>query len=210
MALTPKNLALAQDFIELKKRVNAMIDKRKYETSNRLDQKYGTGSKYEYNDEDTPIAKRLMKTESINKIVEPMNAISETVTDNGIQYNGLGIQSKGDIIKAMDVVDLKLSVHEYFSNNKYGVGTDCQTNCAGICHRGCSETCVGSCTGTCSGSCDSHCADNCSSDCKGTCDGKCTGWCSSGCSTNCARVCYETCSKNCVGGNNNNSDNYTP
>lgn len=210
MALTSKNIALAQDFIDLKKRVNAMIDKRKHEASNRLDQKYGTGSNYEYNNEDTPIPTRLMKTGSINKIIEPMDAISQTVVNNEMQYDSLGIQYAGDIIKSVDVVDLKLSVHEYFSNNQYGIGTDCKTNCAGLCHRGCSGTCVGSCTGTCSGDCDAHCADDCSTSCNDTCDGKCTGWCSSGCSTNCARTCYDTCSKNCVGGNNNNSDNYAP
>lgn len=202
MALTSKNIALAQDFIELKKRVNAMIDKRIY--NNPLNKAYGTGSSYEYNNEDTPVSNQPMRVGSVNKIIEPMDAISPTIINNEIQYDSLGTQSQGDIIKAMDVMDAKLSVHEYFSDNPQSTSVDCMNGCAGLCKSGCGGTCTGSCTGgcrSCGGECGTECQQNCGSGCWGVCAEGCGNSCTGGCKGGCGSDCNKGCSTACTTGN---------
>lgn len=172
MALNSKNLILASDFVSLKARVKAEMQRRRYTGS--LTSYAGTA--YDYTE--TPVVKGTIKTEHINKIVVPINAISPS---------GYTDKSAGDIIPELETLNTKLQAHEKFPLR--GSGTDCASSCSGLCSSGCYNSCSG-----CGGSCSYDC-----SGCSGSCTGDCTGSCSGGCSTSCGTACWrDGCTSHCT------------
>lgn len=196
MALNPKNQQLAQDFNDLKARVKAEMQRRQ-----------GTNSLVSYADAEydytiVPAKGEQLRTEHVNKIITPMDAITPT----GYEQFEIGDQ-------AVSIADLetRMDAHETMSTAQ-GAATDCQGGCNGLCSSGCFSGCSG-CTGCsgCGGSCSRNCTGNCDTECDG-CDGctgcdNCTG-CGSGCATECEGCenctgcgsgCASTC-EGCVGG----------
>ena len=171
MALTASNKALAEDFINLKARVKAEMNRRNL-TNSLVSY---AGADYDYSVVPT-IGDKLL-SEHIEKIIVPINAIAST---------GFSTEQEGLLIKAMDTLDVQLSAHE--TKPLRGSGTDCAAGCSGLCTNACTGTCQGSCSGSCTGSCSGSCSGGCSG-CSGctNCSGSCTGSCSgcSGC-TNCS------------------------
>lgn len=189
MALSAANQILAADFVALKARVKAEMERRCQEDSLAA----YAGTEYDYSVEPTQGGQVLI--EHINKIVGPINAISDTGIDSE--------QVAGAQLKALDDLDTALSAHELIPMK--GSGTDCSGGCAGLCSSGCWDNCEGctascasSCSGGCSGGC-KGCGGSCSSNCSGGCKGGCTG-CSGGCSTTCSGTCSGGCSTTCTGG----------
>ena len=183
MALNAKNLILASDFVSLKARVKAEMQRRSY---------YGSlasyaGTAYDYTE--VPAGDKVIKTEHINKLVTPMNAVNTS---------GYSTKSAGDIIPELETLNVKLTAYE--KTAIYGSVNDCASNCSGLCRTQCSNTCSGSCSGTCSG-----CGGSCSYSCSGGCDTGCSGCegCGSGCSAGCAPTCAggcwsDGCTSNCT------------
>ena len=194
MALNAKNLILASDFVSLKARVKAEMQRRSY---------YGSlasyaGTAYDYTE--VPADDKIIKTEHINKLVTPMNAINTS---------GYSTKSAGDVIPELETLNIKLTAYE--KTAIYGSVNDCASNCSGLCRTQCSNTCSGGCSGGCSG-CGGACSTSCSSSCSGSCSGNCNG-CGDGCTTscrsdsctaacygNCAFVCSTDCTGGCGGG----------
>ena len=114
MALTAGQQCLAEDFINFKARVKAEMLRRSYSGSLTT---YGS-STYDYNN--PPTAGGQMKTEHINKIITPMNAVNTT---------GMEAQKVGDQADSIQGLDTTLSNYENFP--LYGSGSDCASSCYG-------------------------------------------------------------------------------
>ena len=195
MALTAGQQCLAEDFINFKARVKAEMLRRSYAGSLTA---YG-GSTYDYNN--PPATGGQMKTEHINKIITPMNAVNTT---------GMEAQKVGDQADSIQSLNTILTNYENFP--LYGSGTDCASSCSGLCSNTCGNTCSGcgygcgvGCSGSCSGGCSGDCSGGCSCTCSGSCGDGCTQACGTcnGCSTN----CWGGCSGNCWGVSSTGSGN---
>lgn len=200
MALASNNIVLASDFVSLKARVKAEMNRRCRVGSLTA----YAGTNYDYTV--TPATGGVIKSEHLQKLTTPVNAIANT---------GIAQGDPGTVISALDAFDTKLTAHENYPMR--GSGTDCASSCSGLCSSGCwnscsgcggscSYSCSGGCDNTCSGGCDGSCGtscwrDGCTSNCTAACRMDCTGGCS-GCSAtcrSCAGVCGNGCGYNCGG-----------
>lgn len=180
MSLASTNAILASDFVSLKTRVKAEMNRRKYVGS--LTAYAGTTYDYAV----TPVSGGIVSAEHINKLVIPVNAIAAS---------GYTAKNSGEAIPELSTFDTKLKAHE--SQALYGA-TDCASSCSGLCRTACSDTCSG-CTG-CSGcgGCDTTCSGTCSGGCDGGCSG-CGSGCNAGCAPTCAGGCWtDGCTSNCT------------
>ena len=204
MSLESKNTILASDFVSLKARVKAEMNRRRYVGS--LVSYAGTAYDYSV----IPISGGVISTEHINKLVTPVNAIAAS---------GYTAKNSGDIVQELSVFSTKLKAHE--SQALYGA-TDCASSCSGLCSSACSGTCsgcsgcsgCGGCDTTCSGSCIGGC-EGCGSGCSAGCAPSCAGGCwNDGCTSSCTATCRTcsgvcgngcgyNCGSNCSGGNTN-------
>ena len=187
MALNSQNKIFADDFINIKARVKAEMNRRKYNGS--LVSYAGTDYDYTI----TPAPGVLIKPEHVNKLFVPVNAITPS---------GYTEKVKGDAVPELDTFDIKLRAHEAYPLR--GSGTDCASSCSGLCSSGCYNTCSG-CGGVCSYGCGSGCEGDCYGNCKGDCGDGCTATCGTcnGCSTN----CWGGCDANCWGVNTTGTGN---
>ena len=209
MSLASKNVILASDFVSLKARVKAEMNRRCRSGS----MTSYAGTSYDYSV--TPASNGKILPEHLNKLTTPVNAISNC---------GIAEKQSGDVIPALDDFDAKLSSHEAFPIR--GSGTDCASSCSGLCSSGCWNSCSGcggSCSYSCSGGCDTGCSgcegcgsgcsagcaptcaggcwnDGCTSNCTAACRMDCTGGCGGGCGTSCRRGCSASCSPSCANG----------
>ena len=183
MSLASKNVILASDFVSLKARVKAEMNRRC--RSGSLTSYAGTNYDYSV----TPASNGKILPEHLNKLTTPVNAISDC---------GIAEKQSGDVIPALDDFDTKLSSHEAFPMR--GSGTDCASSCSGLCSSGCWNSCSGcggSCSYDCSG-CSGTCSGSCSGSCSGGCDGSCGGACwRDGCTSNCTAACRMDCTGGC-------------
>lgn len=183
MSLASKNVILASDFVSLKARVKAEMNRRC--RSGSLTSYAGTNYDYSV----TPASNVKILPEHLNKLTTPVNAISDC---------GISEKQSGDVIPALDDFDTKLSSHEAFPMS--GSGTDCASSCSGLCSSGCWNNCSGcggSCSYDCSG-CSGTCSGSCSGSCSGGCDGSCGGACwRDGCTSNCTAACRMDCEGGC-------------
>lgn len=177
MALSVGNRYLASEFIDLKARVKAEMQRRKYKGSLVT---YASSS-YDYTV--VPTQNGAVLPEHVNKIAIPLNAINTT---------GVEEVASGDIIKAIDALDDFLTKAEKYSITSKT--TDCKSTCTGLCVTGCGSGCTG-CSGSCSGSC-SGCS-GCGGSCANGCGGVCSKDCISACDTTCQMQCKETCDNGC-------------
>ena len=180
MALSQGDKISAQDFIDLKARIKAEMNRRNLTDS----MTSYAGEAYDYSIQ--PVSGGKILVEHINKIVEPLNAIKPS---NFVK------QSIGDQIKAIEAIDTQLTIHENFPLS--GTETDCNAGCSGLCAGACGGNCTG-CTGGCSGctGCSGTCTNSCTgcTGCSGGCQGGCSGSCSGGCSAGCSTTCGKSCS----------------
>ena len=183
MSLASKNVILASDFVSLKARVKAEMNRRC--RSGSLTSYAGTSYDYSV----TPASNGKILPEHLNKLTTPVNAISNC---------GISEKQSGDVIPALDDFNTKLSSHEAFPMS--GSGTDCASGCSGLCSSGCWNSCSGcggSCSYDCSG-CSGTCSGSCSASCSGGCDGSCGGACwRDGCTSNCTAACRMDCTGGC-------------
>ena len=200
MALNSQNQILASDFVSLKARVKAEMNRRCRSGSLTA----YAGSAYDYSV--VPANGVIVKPEHLNKLVVPINAISPS---------GYTEKAAGDAVPELATLDAKLAAHEAYPMR--GSGSDCASGCSGLCSSGCYNTCSGcggscsydcsGCSGTCSGGCDTTCSGSCSGSCGGACwrDGctsNCTAACrmdcTGGCKGNCGSMCSTNCRTTCV------------
>lgn len=200
MALNSQNQILASDFVSLKARVKAEMNRRC--RSGSLTAYAGTAYDYSV----VPANGVIVKPEHLNKLVVPINAISPS---------GYTEKAAGDAVPELATLDAKLAAHEAYPMR--GSGSDCASGCSGLCSSGCYNTCSGcggscsydcsGCSGTCSGGCDTTCSGSCSGSCGGACwrDGctsNCTAACrmdcTGGCKGNCGSICSTNCRTTCV------------
>lgn len=178
MSLASKNIILASDFVSLKARVKAEMNRRCHSGS--LTSYAGTNYDYSV----TPASNGKILPEHLNKLTTPVNAISNC---------GIAEKQSGDVIPALDDFNTKLSSHEAFPMR--GSGTDCASSCSGLCSSGCWNSCSG-----CGGSCSYSCSGGCDNTCSGGCDGSCGGACwKDGCTSNCTAACRMDCTGGCSG-----------
>ena len=164
MALASNNIVLASDFVSLKARVKAEMNRRCRVGSLTA----YAGTNYDYTV--TPATGGVIKSEHLQKLTTPVNAIANT---------GIAQGDPGTVISALDAFDTKLTAHENYPMR--GSGTDCASSCSGLCSSGCWNSCSG-----CGGSCSYSCSGSCDGSCSGGCDGSCSG----GCSTSCGGACW--------------------
>lgn len=200
MALNSQNQILASDFVSLKARVKAEMNRRCRSGSLTA----YAGSAYDYSV--VPANGVIVKPEHLNKLVVPINAISPS---------GYTEKAAGDAVPELATLDAKLASHEAYPMR--GSGSDCASGCSGLCSSGCYNTCSGcggscsydcsGCSGTCSGGCDTTCSGSCSGSCGGACwrDGctsNCTAACrmdcTGGCKGNCGSICSTNCRTTCI------------
>lgn len=172
MALNSQNQILASDFVSLKARVKAEMNRRCRSGSLTA----YAGAAYDYSV--VPANGVIVKPEHLNKLVVPINAISPS---------GYTEKAAGDAVPELATLDAKLAAHEAYPMR--GSGSDCASGCSGLCSSGCYNSCSG-----CGGSCSYDC-----SGCTGSCVGDCQGSCSGGCSTSCGGACWrDGCTSNCT------------
>ncbi len=185
MALASNNIVLASDFVSLKARVKAEMNRRCRVGSLTA----YAGTNYDYTV--TPATGGVIKSEHLQKLTTPVNAIANT---------GIAQGDPGTVISALDAFDTKLTAHENYPMR--GSGTDCASSCSGLCSSGCWNSCSGcggSCSYDCSG-CSGTCSGSCSGSCSGGCDGSCGGACwRDGCTSNCTAACRMSCEGSCSG-----------
>lgn len=200
MALNSQNQILASDFVSLKARVKAEMNRRCRSGSLTA----YAGAAYDYSV--VPANGVIVKPEHLNKLVVPINAISPS---------GYTEKAAGDAVPELATLDAKLAAHEAYPMR--GSGSDCASGCSGLCSSGCYNTCSGcggscsydcsGCSGTCSGGCDTTCSGSCSGSCGGACwrDGctsNCTAACrmdcTGGCKGNCGSICSTNCRTTCI------------
>lgn len=185
MALNSQNQILASDFVSLKARVKAEMNRRC--RSGSLTAYAGTAYDYSV----VPANGAIVKPEHLNKLVVPINAISPS---------GYTEKAAGDAVPELATLDAKLAAHEAYPMR--GSGSDCASGCSGLCSSGCYNSCSG-CGGSCSYDC-SGCSGTCTGDCQGTCSGGCSTSCGGacwrdGCTSNCTAACRMDCSGSCKG-----------
>ena len=183
MALSENNTYLASEFIALKARVKAECARRRYNGSVAS---YASAA-YDYTV--TPQSGNPVLPEHVNKIVEPVNAITPT---------GYKTVHSGEIIKALQNVSDTLTYLESVPITYNGAS--CNGTCTGLCYGTCTGGCRGTCTGSCTGGCLQSCSGNCSAACADTCSGSCATWCEVNCSEECDNLCAQTCVSTCIGG----------
>ncbi|MCT4686094.1 hypothetical protein [Vallitalea sp.] len=191
MSFEKGNFYNANDFIALKSRVKAEMNRR---NGNGSLTQYG-GSQYEFTKK--PSFDEEVKLEHHSKIRDLQDKINST---------GLPSRKESDdLIQEMAILEAKQTAFEAQPRGARS-NNDCNGACTGMCVSACTTTCSGSCTGSCngcsgcSGSCSggcSGCSGSCSSGCSG-CSGSCSGGCS-GCSASCSGAC-KTCSFGCGNG----------
>lgn len=187
MALDAKNQMLAADFIALKARVKAEMQRRKYTGSISV----YAGDEWDFTVQ--PEAGGKILPEHFNKIVEPINAISPT---------GLEAVKSGDQAMSIKLAEQKLYEYERHALNG---ANDCASSCTGLCTTSCGSSCGGNCYAVCEnscnydcyGTCSSTCADDCTGSCKGTCSSTCSGTCKNTCKTTCTGTCVNDCARTC-------------
>ena len=185
MALESRNQTIASDFISLKARVKAEMQRRKYTGSLT---KYA-GAEWDYVVQ--PTAGEKLLPEHYNKIIEPLNAIAPTGFDAPVR--------QGDHAIAIKVAADKLT--EYEKKSMSGAN-DCAASCSGRCSTSCGSACnigCSSCVGTCGNGCDDGCSTSCQGTCKDTCNTTCSGTCKTNCSGGCSKTCKTGCTNNCRG-----------
>lgn len=196
MSLESKNSILASDFVSLKARVKAEMARRIY----RGPLTSYAGTDYDYTT--VPAAGGVIKTEHVNKLITPINAIAPS---------GYTEVSSGDPVAALKALNDSFASHE---GKAYYNTVDCASSCSGLCRGYCENTCTGcdgcsgcggACSNSCSGDCEGTCTGGCSTTCTGTCSGGCRSTCSGGCSgcsatcQTCAGVCGNGCGYRCGG-----------
>lgn len=192
MALIKQNQTLASDFVSLKARVKAEMQRRKYTGSLA---KYA-GVEWDYIVQPT-VGEKLLP-EHYNKIIEPLNAIAPTGYDNAVSQGIHAIAIKA----AFD----KLAEYEKKST---GGATDCAASCSGLCYTSCGSDCsitCGGCDYWCSTSCSGGCDTTCTSTCQSECQAKCGGQCGVQCGYSCYLSCRGNCGKNCSGSSSGTSN----
>lgn len=186
MGLKEGDLILAADFIAIKARVKAECARRKYNGSVAS----YAGSSYDYTV--TPQEGNVPLAEHFNKIITPLNAI----TDTGRTTTGNGYR-----VREIYDVEQKLTALEAIEITAASSG--CKSSCTGLCQGTCTTGCTG-CTSTCGSSCGSSCNVACSVGCWNACYEDCAAGCYSSCDRNCsptcATNCYNTCFGTCEGG----------
>lgn len=185
MALNSQNQILASDFVSLKARVKAEMNRRCRSGSLTA----YAGAAYDYSV--VPANGVIVKPEHLNKLVVPINAISPS---------GYTEKAAGDAVPELATLDAKLAAHEAYPMR--GSGSDCASGCSGLCSSGCYNSCSG-CGGSCSYDC-SGCSGTCTGDCEGTCSGDCSTSCGGacwrdGCTSNCTAACRMDCTGGCKG-----------
>lgn len=197
MSLERENLYVPNDFINLKNRVKAEMNRR---NGNGSLTSYGS-STYDYSKQ--PLTDETVDIEHYSKVRE----LQAKINPSGLQTT----KESDDLIEDMTVLEAKQIVFEAQPRGARS-NNDCNSACTGMCISTCSTGCT-SCTGcsgcsSCSGSCSgcsggcsgcSGCGGACSSSCSGSCSG-CSGSCSgcSGCSGGCTS-CTNVCSSHCTG-----------
>lgn len=181
MALAVGNAILAADFNNLKARVKAECARRKYVGSVEV----YAGEAYDYTVIPAPGIPVLI--EHYNKIVEPLNAITNT---------GYPTLSKGDLIPSMSGLSDILTELEAEGDDENV--SSCKASCTGLCKGSCAGLCTG-CTGGCASTCSNSCTGGCSgcSSCSGSCVNGCHTTCTGGCSSTCKNTCKNGCSNTC-------------
>lgn len=159
-----------QEIIEIKNRLNAEMNRRKYHGS----LVSYAGDEYQF-EALTPIQTNINK-DVYNKLVEPLNAVNST-------FNTIAV-SELRHIERNDYLDIQAKLTLYESNTIETTNNDCGANCSGLCITQCSTSCTG-CTGGCTGTCSGSCQNTCSGTCRGGCSG-CGGSCGSSCSGSCS------------------------
>ena len=182
MGLNAGDVISAQDFTELKARIKAECERRKYNGSVA---RYA-GASYDYTV--APTAGDAPLPEHLNKIIVPLNAIINT---------GMSQEASGDVIYQMSTISSSLTALENIEATAASSG--CKASCTGLCQGTCTTGCTG-CTGTCSGGCGTGCGFGCWNVCYYGCDTGCYSTCDRTCSPTCSQNCYNTCKGNCSGG----------
>ena len=181
MALYEGNVILASDFIAIKARVKAECARRKYNGSVAS---YADSS-YDYTVE--PSDGNVPLPEHFNKIIVPLNAITDT---------GRSQTQNGYLVRSMSGINSALTALEAIAETAASSG--CSASCTGLCQGTCATGCTG-CTGGCSGSCGSGCSTGCSGGCKTTCRDLCADDCTGECEESCSSYCSGGCDGGCKG-----------
>lgn len=192
MALTKGNTISAEDFNNLKNRIDAECRRRNGQGSvyNLPD-----NSTYKYETNTSPLKDRKAIQEHYSKIVSQVSYIktlSDTNLPNYKRIDSAALTKVSNEIKALEDV-IKGSPDDLAGN------TGCKSSCTGLCYTTCTGTCKTTCTDSCINVCTS-CTGSCTS-CTGSCDvgcTSCTGGCT-GCGLGCAGSCEKTCSGSCYG-----------
>lgn len=156
------NPLLASDFIDIKARVKAECERRQYNGSVA---EYA-GSSYDYTVQ--PSEESVPLPEHLNKIIVPLNAISNT---------GFNQTQRGYLTRDISSAEQLLTSLESIPLNAAESG--CQSSCTGLCQgacwasctTGCSTGCGSSCERGCGGACENSCSSSCAALCRGTCKG---------------------------------------
>lgn len=180
-------LISASDFTTLKNLVKNEINRRSNSKSVGSMSAYN-GSGYNYTT--TPAKGGNINLEHIQKITEPLDAVTGNNTTPGTHATITAAQ----IINATNTVK-NLSGKSTTANNSSNAG--CKSSCSGLCYTGCYSSCSG-CSGSCSGSCSGGCNNTCNNTCSGGCSG-CDGNCWAACKDNCGN-CDGGCAFSCTGG----------
>lgn len=156
MALT------AQEFIELKERVDAEMKRRKY-----------YGSLEEFGNLDW-----IPEQPSVGRLIHKEQGAG--VIDNALRIEdieGLALVREGDIRPQYDDLKSKLAQWESEKNEDETITPEttssCRGACTGLCTQTCFETCLG-CT-SCSGGCGDRCTGTCFAACVSACETACSG-----------------------------------
>lgn len=166
----------AQEFIDLKARVKAEMQRRRGVGSLAA----YAGSEYDFTV--TPTSGGPTLTEHGYKIWFPMEQINDT---------GVNQPIKNGPLEKFDSLETLLATAE---SQPMGVpnNSSCMASCSGLCQS--------SCTGGCYTTCTSSCSDDCTYGCRGGCEGGCDGMCPGGCAGYCTQACGDTaCGVICEG-----------
>lgn len=178
MGLNAGDVISASAFTELKARIKAECERRKYNGSVAS----YAGASYDYTV--VPTTGNAPLPEHFNKIIVPLNAIINT---------GMSQEESGDIVYQMSTISSSLATLESISATAASSG--CEASCTGLCQGTCATGCSG-----CTGSCKGGCGVGCSASCSGSCNLMCTRTCYDTCDSECYIECFTGCSSSCSGG----------
>ena len=191
MAMTKESYFLPADFINLKARVKAEMNRRNGNGS--LTAYAAVG--YDYTAVPTT-GNVTINEEHFDKLRDPMAAINPATV-------GLGAKAVGDIVVAMDILEANMTTFEAKPRGEL-VSNDCSAACTGMCVTvcttscaGCTGSCTGDCNATCSGGCDGDCNSGCYTGCYTGCNTSCQGGCNTACDSTCSGSCTSTCAQIC-------------